>query len=180
MSAQKRQPTPFHLHSTSSQGPQYVKGIVVDYLYMKDKHEEFLKGFRELYEWKKIIEEATIFETNYIPNKDRTYVSIETFTGSQEEIDLIRAKEKEAQLKKEIRKKWKENIKSGLSLKHSLDLEDECINYYKKVCKFTNDQRKIKMRERKRGIKHEESKDPQFDSTEKIVHSWAAVSGSEK
>ena len=65
-------------------------------------------------------------------------------------------------------------------MKHSLDLEDDCINYYKQVCKFTDDQKKIKMSERKRGIKHEELKDPQFDSTEKIVHSWAAVLGSEK
>ena len=160
--------------------PDLTKTYLVDYLYMKDKHEEFLKSTSELYEWKNIIEVATIFETHYIPNKDRTYVSIETFTGSQEEIDRIRAKEKEAQLKKEIRKTWKENIKNGISLKHSLDLKDECINYYKKVWKFTNDQKKIKIRERKRGIKHEELKDPQFDSTEKIVHSWAAVLGSEK
>ena len=87
--------------------PDLTKTYLVDYLYMKDTHEDFLNSSRELYEWKKIIEVATIFETNYIPNKDRTYVSIETFTGSQEEIDLIRAKEKEAQLKKEIRKNEK-------------------------------------------------------------------------
>ena len=160
--------------------PDLSKTYLVDYLYMKDKHEEFLKGTSELYEWKNIIEVATIFETHYIPPKDRTYVSIETFTGSQEEIDIIRAKEKESQLKKEIRKTWKERIKSGFSLKQSLDLKDEWIDYYKKVCKFTNDQKRIKMRERRNGIKHEKLKDPHFDTTEKIVHAWAAVLGSEK